>query len=311
MGLDEAGYGPTLGPLVVAATAFRFENEPPEDLWRLLRRSVTRAPRRRDRRIPILDSKVLFTPRRGIAPLEEAVLSATRASRPGADEDVESDLGLRFTEADSIYPWYREHAIEIPLAADTLRTRARASRLAADLEDHGGAYLGARAIPLEARDFNSLVEEKGNKSIALFSIWSRLLRRWLPPDIKEPVRVVADRHGGRKSYLGLLDRYLPDLRPSVLEEGPIRSDYSLAGGKITLSFQVRAEADHLQVALASMVAKYVREVRMHSFNRFWAGCVGGLRPTSGYYGDAGRFLEAIRPAMRRMRLPPNHLVRCK
>ena len=110
IGLDEAGYGPTLGPLVVAATSFRFEeagSPDPGDLWTLLSRSVTRQPRRGDRRIPIADSKVIFSPHKGLSNLEEAVLAATLASRPVPTASLPGLLGLDAVEEDSQYPWYR------------------------------------------------------------------------------------------------------------------------------------------------------------------------------------------------------------
>ncbi len=60
-GIDEAGYGPTLGPLVVSLAAFRVagaEAEAPGDLWSALGRSgcvlrePPRAPRGRRRAAP-------------------------------------------------------------------------------------------------------------------------------------------------------------------------------------------------------------------------------------------------------------------
>ena len=311
LGLDEAGYGPTLGPLVVAATSFRFEEEPPGDLWRLLRRSVSPSPSPRDRRIPIADSKAIFAPRRGIRPLEEAVLAATLAAGAGAETGLADRLGLGFAGADAGYPWYGGSPIRLPLEADLLRVRPRARRMAEDLSDHQAAYLGARVCSLEAREFNRGVEESGNKSVVLFTIWSRLLRDCLFACGEGPIQVIADRHGGRKSYLPLLEAHLGDLRPAVVEEGPRRSDYRLAGGRVTLSFQVRAEASHLPVALASMIAKYVREVRMSLFNRFWQGRIGDLRPTSGYPVDARRFLRAIHPTLSRLEIPKESLVRSR
>lgn len=311
MGLDEAGYGPTLGPLVLAATTFRFTDDPPDDLWRLLRRSVTRSPRAKDRRIPIADSKAVFTPKKGVGPLEEAVLAAALAARGDARGGLSARLGLRFAGPDAGYPWYEGAAPRIPVAADLLQVRPRAERMAADLEVHGAAYIGARVVAVEAREFNRAVPQEGNKSVLLFSTWSRLLRDCLAAVGDGPVHITADRHGGRKAYLPLLMQYLGDLGPTAVAEGPIRSEYRLDGGRVTLCFQVRAEAESLPVALASMTAKYVREIRMAVFNRYWAGRVEDLRPTSGYPQDARRFLRAIRPTMRGMGIPREALIRCR
>ena len=49
-----------------------------------------------------------------------------------------------------------------------------------------------------------------------------------------------------------------------------------------------------------MLCKYLREVLMGEFNRFWAERVPGLEPTAGYPGDAHRFFEAIAPELGRL-----------
>ena len=53
----------------------------------------------------------------------------------------------------------------------------------------------------------------------------------------------------------------------------------------------------LGFALASMAAKYLRELFMEGLNAFFAARVEGLRPTAGYYGDGTRFLEEVGPVL--------------
>jgi hypothetical protein len=52
-----------------------------------------------------------------------------------------------------------------------------------------------------------------------------------------------------------------------------------------------------------MASKYLRELLMLEFNRFWCGQVPGLKPTAGYPGDSSRFFAAIQPALERLGLP--------
>jgi hypothetical protein len=52
------------------------------------------------------------------------------------------------------------------------------------------------------------------------------------------------------------------------------------------------------VALASMTAKYVRELAMHAFNTFWSERVPGLAATAGYPVDAKRWLAEAADAVR-------------
>jgi hypothetical protein len=83
------------------------------------------------------------------------------------------------------------------------------------------------------------------------------------------------------------------------------------GRDVRLVFRPRAEQASLPVALASMVAKYLRELFMRQFNRFWVERVPGLIPTAGYPGDARRFYEAIRPAMKKLSMPESAVWRRK
>ena len=78
-GIDEAGYGPILGSLVVTRCVFELpelaaDTHPPS-LWSLLRAAVCRRPADDRRRIPVNDSKLLYQPASGPARLELGVLS--------------------------------------------------------------------------------------------------------------------------------------------------------------------------------------------------------------------------------------------
>jgi ribonuclease HII len=64
-------------------------------------------------------------------------------------------------------------------------------------------------------------------------------------------------------------------------------------------------------ALASMLAKYLRERLMHSFNAFWQQHVPNLRPTAGYPLDAKRFREQIEATAIRLEIPESVWWRCR
>src|SRR5262245_51396934 len=85
IGIDEAGYGPNLGPLVMTAVASRV---PPEHasgkLWTVLRAAVRRPSQPDDGRLCVDDSKEVFSQTRGLLELERAVLAAV--ALPAAEE---------------------------------------------------------------------------------------------------------------------------------------------------------------------------------------------------------------------------------
>ena len=78
-GIDEAGYGPLFGPLVIVRSIFvldRYEPalEPPS-LWRLLRSTVCKKPGDKKRRLAVNDSKMLYKPAWSLDHIERGVLS--------------------------------------------------------------------------------------------------------------------------------------------------------------------------------------------------------------------------------------------
>jgi ribonuclease HII len=80
---------------------------------------------------------------------------------------------------------------------------------------------------------------------------------------------------------------------------------------VQIAFRPRADGDSVAVALASMLCKYLREVCMRQFNRFWAKHVPGLKPTAGYPSDARRFFAEIQPAMAKLGLTDEQVWRKK
>ena len=67
IGVDEAGYGPNLGPFVMTAVACRLpEGQADLDLWSALRSAVRRGADKADGRLLVDDSKVVYSTVRGL-----------------------------------------------------------------------------------------------------------------------------------------------------------------------------------------------------------------------------------------------------
>ena len=77
----------------------------------------------------------------------------------------------------------------------------------------------------------------------------------------------------------------------------------------TATMDARADGRFLPVALASMLAKYVRELLMLRLNRYFRAQMPDLKPTAGYFTDGRRYLTEIKPLMKRLDLAPSQLVR--
>ena len=123
---------------------------------------------------------------------------------------------------------------------------------------------------------------------------------------KEPVYVVlCDKLGGRDRYAPILAERFPGAELRVLKEsretsvyrlvaetGKDRTDASVAfRAPVKLEFHFTAKGEsNAPTALASICAKYLRELSMKAFNGYWRAAVGpGLAPTAGYPVDALRF----------------------
>jgi len=127
------------------------------------------------------------------------------------------------------------------------------------------------------------------------------------------VLVVMDRQGGRKHYLAPLQRRFPDGFPWTLAESSTSSRYRIDRGGRTwfIEFRVGGDAEAPQVGLASMLAKYLREVYMMLWNDWFATLCPDVRPTAGYTQDGRRWLEESRAAREAAGIPDAILSRTR
>ncbi len=179
----------------------------------------------------------------------------------------------------------------LPLRAARAAIRAAAARLAAAAAAAGVSPVRLAVFPLLEAEFNEATARHGSKAGALFDLNVELIRD-LRRRAAAPLSILCDRHGGRRFYADLLARAFPLEGVHVLEEAPRRSAYAVGGEAACceLTYQVGAEQCALEVALASILAKYTRELFMELLNRFFRERVPGVRRTAGYYTDGRRFL---------------------
>jgi hypothetical protein len=125
--------------------------------------------------------------------------------------------------------------------------------------------------------------------------------RELRAERQPPTYVVCDKHGGRNYYTALLQHHFSEhwIEPVYESRAESRYEWGPDGSRVRAAFRVGGES-FLPTALASMTAKYLRELAMRAFNEFWCARVQNLRPTAGYYGDSHRFRKAIAARQREL-----------
>ncbi len=372
IGTDEAGYGPNLGPLVVAATAWRVEATPAnaavyletavaaaqrdtEALWpeKIRQRGNRRAS---GRTVPLwADSKHIYRAGAGFCALEQGVLVAlSLVNDPDADTfaharhaghaghagpvigspvnqtntvprqwpSLEAALGQIGPEiADcrtsgvasesgghpSTTQWALLPTLCLPHQADADACCARAAGMRMILDALGVSLVAVACRAIYPAQFNALLCQGLNKSDILSRTTLALAASLRTKDNAEPALIWCDRHGGRKHYSALVAQHFGATLVQTLAETPARSAYRVPAqakadlnqaqaANLDIEFNVGGESQ-VPVAVASMTAKYVRELAMHAFNAFWSSRSPGLNPTAGYPVDALRWRCEARDAI--------------
>ena len=374
IGVDEAGYGPNLGPLVVAASAWQVEpdsvehcetSSPPATFGEDSRSGPTAVASQHKpglgslgavnlyqrlapavvlqwddgKNLAIADSKTLYAPAAGLERLELGVHTVLHMMRTAPQTWTEL---VRILEADSDgrraeLPWHHNYECQLPVSASESQFVSLSKRLQECCNR-------ARAIPvrLQARlvfpaEFNDLVQYYGSKGAALSHVTLSLVRKLVDllqssfdasqaatpinPDTTAML-IVCDKHGARNRYMALLQHHFPEPWIQTVAEGKNESRYQwdrsaaggvpphlegeVDGGPVEICFRTKGES-FLPTALASMTAKYLRELSMRAVNEFWCPRVPNLKPTAGYPTDARKFKKAIDGKQRELGID-NHIL---
>lgn len=298
IGMDEAGYGPNLGPLVVTATVWEVPGAPKATtFWDQFAGLVVQHAPRSAAEIQIADSKVVHDIAKGVGPLERGVLAAwglieqlPTSLKAWWERIATFPLTLSSSSQPHNEPWFHDSDLTVPQQTPLDEVQQLSTLWAERCTAQKIRLRAIRSDIVLTRRFNTLTTQHDSKGLALSGISMRLLQEVLPLTDGQPTLVWCDKHGGRNRYDELLQDIAGETFISRLEEGTERSRYRI--GKTEVCFQTRAEA-HLPVALASMVSKYWRESTMTLFNQFWQRHHPELKATKGYPQDAKRFKADI------------------
>ena len=209
------------------------------------------------------------------------------------------------------HDWYQS-STELPLGEDQGLLRIASSRLQRALGDAGITCRSLSCEVIDADAFNDQVDQIGNKASINFAAVLRLVDELRVEYVQEDLHIVIDRQGGRTTYRQDLQQAWPDDTLKVLDEQPSLCRYQLHpkdGPCCTITFAQGGETRHLPIALASMTAKYCRELLMLRLNRWFMDAQPDLEPTAGYVQDARRYLEEIQPVIESRSIERTKLVR--
>jgi len=320
IGIDEAGYGPVLGPLVVGGVTLECERYDAEGLVEGVGRPSG-----------IDDSKAVLS-HRSMGRGEATVLTFLAAAGVAPRTRRELFDALLVEPPDLVGPWRPEEGTADPVPEAPCRSAGeapegcspddtplprwgagpsseRVETLRARLEATGVRIAAARAVCLCPGRFNRAVAAEVSKGLVDYRLMARLLEVEASRRGDDPILAHCGKLGGRSHYEDLLQ----DLGLTTrIEESRARSAYHV-GGLGQVEFLRSAESQHLAVAMASMVAKLVREHVLDQWHGMLAAHVDGDLGTCSGYRDpvTRRYIEATTGAREALGVPERCFTRLR
>jgi ribonuclease HII len=315
VGIDEAGFGPILGPLVVSSSSFSLDNRLlSKDLWQILCKSVGSRRKRLAGRLLIADSKKAYSKQKKIKHLERTALAFLRClnRRPATLTELLRQMCPDCLERLNSYPWYRD-TDSYRLSADAADIEIASAVLRDDLASNQIELLGLQSHCLDVEYYNDMMANVKNKATVLFTATSQLIEQAYDNFSGDCLQIIVDRQGGRVHYRKILQLMFAGMELKILRESPAASSYELQsnGKAMRLHFAVGADERFLPVSLASMVSKYLRELLVDNINRYFTGHCTELRPTAGYWKDGLRFIEDLKTSIPHVQYNSKQLIRCR
>ena len=298
MGVDENGLGPQLGPLVATSVVLEVSRYPRLALRdRGLGLGLTDSKQTGGfGRMGFTESVALALVERGgaglrtsvndfldgVAPKSRQRLRARCPDDPSAAQCWGVDLPLPMFGGDAAYG---KELLDQLVGRSKLRIIDVQSRVACAGMLNAKLSVGRNKLAVDLELFEDLIASVHGRH-------------------GSPLLVICGMIGGIRDYAARFSRFDSN-RVQALANRRGQRRYAVDGlGE--LRFEVDADAQHLPVALASIVGKYVREVCMRRIGEFYQQDLPGLKLASGYHDPVTmRFIEATERSRRRLGIAPD------
>lgn len=313
IGVDEAGYGPSMGPLTICATAWRVPVDlNASEMTSMLEPEFLAKPiKQNSSHVPIGDSKKIH---RDTYAVEGLILGARFLSF-SIDGTVSTEWDTqiaKFASEDwnrlSSIPWYdKQPSVHCDVLDNIFPNQADYFQAAMKkTQSHGIRLAGIRMRVIDEIEFNRQVDRTGNKSTLLSEASLGLVKQVILElgEKVEDIEVYCDKHGGRNRYQAILTYSFDEEWFDIEIESRGCSRYQSKWAEHAMQIQFKVDGDSIfPSAAASIIAKWTREELMNRLNGFWQSkVVDGLKPTAGYYVDAMRFAKQIDGAVKNLGL---------
>ncbi len=304
VGIDEAGYGPSMGPLTIGATAWRVPSAlDATDMTQLLEPEFLPKPlKSNSAHVPIGDSKKIHRDKLAVEGLLLGARFLCFAAEGRVPDDWDSQIAsfaLEDWKRMSGIAWYlpRRSSYGVRLDEVILSYSQYFDAALLKLRKHSIELAGIRMRVIDEIEFNRQVDRIGNKSTLLSESSLGLVKETIAAFSKtgEAIEVYCDKHGGRNRYQSILTFMFDQEWFEIESEGRDCSRYSSQWSGHPMRVQFTVDGDSIfPSAAASILAKWTREELMDRLNGFWQSKVKeGVASTAGYYVDAMRFAKQI------------------